>query len=67
MASATGWRKQIPDPIMGRPPSFEECLEPGADLAAEYAQGPDGEADRRCRPEVSRASSATRRSMPPWL
>ena len=32
--------KLIPDPIMGRPPSFEECLEPGADLAAEYAKDP---------------------------
>jgi DNA polymerase-3 subunit alpha len=32
--------KLIPDPIMGRPPSFEECLEPGADLAAEYARDP---------------------------
>ncbi len=32
--------KLIPDPIMGRPPSFEECLEPGADLAGEYARDP---------------------------
>jgi DNA polymerase III subunit alpha len=32
--------KLIPDPIMGRPPSFEECLEPGAALAAEYAKDP---------------------------
>src|SRR5918998_947587 len=32
--------KLIPDPIMGRPPSFDECLEPGADLAAEYARDP---------------------------
>ena len=32
--------KLIPDPIMGRPPSFEECLQPGADLAAEYAKDP---------------------------
>ncbi len=32
--------KLIPDPIMGRPPSFEECLEPGADLATEYAKDP---------------------------
>ena len=28
--------KLIPDPIMGRPPSFDECLQPGAELAAEY-------------------------------
>ncbi|HET6547949.1 MAG TPA: DNA polymerase III subunit alpha, partial [Solirubrobacter sp.] len=32
--------KLIPDPIMGRPPSFEECLEPGADLAGEVARDP---------------------------
>jgi DNA polymerase-3 subunit alpha len=32
--------KLIPDPIMGRPPSFEECLQPGADLAAEYSRDP---------------------------
>ncbi len=27
--------KLIPDPIMGRPPSFEECLKPGQPLRAE--------------------------------
>jgi len=32
--------KLIPDPIMGRPPSFEECLAQGADLAAEVARDP---------------------------
>jgi DNA polymerase III subunit alpha len=32
--------KLIPDPIMGRPPSFEDCLQPGADLAAEYSRDP---------------------------
>ena len=32
--------KLIPDPIMGRPPSFDECLQPGADLAAEYGKDP---------------------------
>ena len=32
--------KLIPDPIMGRPPSFEDCLQPGADLAAEVARDP---------------------------
>ena len=33
---ATGDRlaKQIPEPIMGRSPSFEECLKPGAGAAA---------------------------------
>ena len=33
--------KLIPDPIMGRAPSFEQCLEPGADLAGEVAKDPD--------------------------
>src|SRR4051812_41825934 len=32
--------KLIPDPIMGRPPSFEDCLKPGEDLAREYADDP---------------------------
>ncbi len=32
--------KLIPDPIMGRPPSFDDCLAPGADLAAEYERDP---------------------------
>jgi DNA polymerase-3 subunit alpha len=30
--------KLIPDPQQGRPPSFEECLQPGADLAREVAR-----------------------------
>src|ERR671928_676581 len=33
--------KLIPDPIMGRAPSFPECLEPGADLAGEVSRDPD--------------------------
>ena len=32
--------KLIPDPIMGRPPSFDDCLQPGAELAGEYAKDP---------------------------
>ena len=32
--------KLIPDPIMGRSPSFEECLAPGSELAAEYGRDP---------------------------
>ena len=32
--------KLIPDPIMGRPPSFEDCLKPGEDLARAYAEDP---------------------------
>jgi DNA polymerase III subunit alpha len=32
--------KLIPDPIMGRPPSFEECLKPGQPLRAEVERDP---------------------------
>ena len=32
--------KLIPDPIMGRPPSFEDCLEPGQPLRAEVDRDP---------------------------
>jgi len=32
--------KLIPDPIMGRAPSFDDCLKPGEDLARAYAQDP---------------------------
>ena len=32
--------KLIPDPIMGRPPSFEDCLRPGEPLAQAYAEDP---------------------------
>jgi DNA polymerase III subunit alpha len=32
--------KLIPDPIMGRAPSFDDCMQPGADLAAEVAKDP---------------------------
>jgi DNA polymerase III subunit alpha len=40
---ATGDRlaKQIPEPIMGRSPSFEECLQPGQELKATYDAEPD--------------------------
>jgi DNA polymerase III subunit alpha len=33
--------KLIPDPVMGRPPSFEDCLKPGQPLAAELERDPD--------------------------
>ncbi|MEA2294589.1 MAG: polymerase subunit alpha, partial [Solirubrobacteraceae bacterium] len=33
--------KLIPDPIMGRAPSFDQCLQPGQDLATEVARDPD--------------------------
>jgi len=32
--------KLIPDPIMGRSPSFEDCLKPGEELAAAYNAEP---------------------------
>jgi DNA polymerase-3 subunit alpha len=33
--------KLIPDPIMGRPPSFEDCLKPGEPLRAEVDRDPE--------------------------
>ena len=36
--------KMIPDPIMGRAPSFEECLKPGEELAKAYASDPQAKA-----------------------
>jgi DNA polymerase III subunit alpha len=33
--------KQIPEPIMGRSPSFEECLQPGQELKQTYDAEPD--------------------------
>ena len=36
--------KMIPDPIMGRAPSFEECLKPGEELAKAYAEDPQAKA-----------------------
>ena len=40
---ATGDRlaKQIPEPIMGRSPSFEECLKSGQELKRTYDEEPD--------------------------
>ncbi|MCB0856973.1 MAG: DNA polymerase III subunit alpha [Solirubrobacterales bacterium] len=40
---ATGDRlaKEIPEPIMGRSPSFKECLEEGQDLRKTYDSDPD--------------------------
>ena len=32
--------KLIPDPIMGRPPSFEDCLRPGEELEKAYRSDP---------------------------
>src|SRR4051794_7798802 len=33
--------RQIPEPIMGRSPSFEECLKPGQELKGAYDADPD--------------------------
>ncbi len=56
--------KLIPDPIMGRPPSFAECLTAGQPLRAEVDR--DGTARRSSTsPRDWRGSSGTRRSMPP--
>ena len=41
--------KLIPDPQQGRPPSFEDCLQPGRGARRRVRQGPDGQADRRRR------------------
>src|SRR4051794_15572837 len=35
--------KMIPDPIMGRAPSFDDCLKPGEELAKAYAEDPDAQ------------------------
>jgi DNA polymerase-3 subunit alpha len=42
---ATGDRlaKQIPEPIFGRSPSFEECLKPGQELKRTYDSDPDAQ------------------------
>ena len=42
--------KLIPDPIMGRSPSFEDCLKPGEPLRKACDEEPDREADHRRRP-----------------
>ena len=41
--------KLIPDPIMGRSPSFEDCLKPGQPLRKAYDEDPTRAADRRRR------------------
>jgi DNA polymerase-3 subunit alpha len=42
--------KLIPEPVMGRSPSFEECLQPGQDLKKQY----DEDADTRKIVDVAR-------------
>jgi len=41
--------KLIPDPIMGRSPSFEDCLKEGEPLRVEYDKDPIAKQIRRCR------------------
>jgi DNA polymerase III subunit alpha len=40
-ASGDRLAKQIPEPIFGRSPSFEECLKPGEELKRTYDSDPD--------------------------
>ena len=40
-ASGDRLAKQIPEPILGRNPSFEECLKPGQELRKTYDAEPD--------------------------
>ena len=57
-------READPGPDQGRPPSFDDCLAPGADLADEVAQDPTASRSSTSR-RAWRGSSATRRSTPP--
>jgi DNA polymerase III subunit alpha len=40
-ASGDRLAKQIPEPVLGRNPSFEECLKPGEELRRTYDSDPD--------------------------
>ena len=53
--------KMIPDPIMGRAPSFDECLKPGEELAKAYAEDP--EAKRSASPGAKQSSNDGARPM----
>ena len=57
--------KLIPDPIMGRAPSFEDCLKSGQPLRKAYDEEPAAQADHRRRARAWRGSCATPRSTPP--
>ena len=41
--------KQIPEPILGRNPSFDDCLKAGEELKRTYDSDPDAQADPRHR------------------
>ena len=64
---ATGDRaaKLIPEPIMGRSPSFEECLKPGQELRKVVRRRRRRPQRSSRSPRGSRGSSATTRSTPP--
>ncbi len=59
--------KQIPEPIMGRSPSFEDCLQAGSGAAAGPTTPSPTRSGSSTSPRASRGSSATTRSTPlPW-
>ncbi len=66
---ATGDRlaKLIPEPIMGRSPSFEECMKPNQDLRKGIRRREPTLARSSTSPAASKGSSATTRSTPPRL
>ena len=57
--------KLIPDPIMGRSPSFEDCLKSRASRCARHATRTPAPSRSSTSPRALRASCATPRSTPP--
>ena len=57
--------KLIPEPIMGRSPSFEDCLKPRPGAEAQPTTPTPTRAGSSTSPRGSRGSSATTRSTPP--
>ena len=57
--------KLIPDPIMGRSPSFEDCLKPGQPLRKACDEDAHGASRSSTSRRASRGSCATPRSTPP--
>ena len=57
--------KQIPEPILGRNPSFEECLKTGPGAETDLRRRARRENGSSTSPRASRGSSATTRSTPP--
>ena len=56
--------KLIPDPIMGRSPSFEDCLKHGQPLRKACDEDPDARRRSSTSPRAWRGSCATPRSTP---